>query len=312
MAAPTHLRERTIGFYKIVAERDGQQVRLDQLRWPETLAAVAVADLSKRTLEADHTFVGNTVTYHEEDHLLLHRVKEGGEWLSVVNWDTGEWRELELKAGEGYLDTSVMCFLSFGNIVAIMQGSQSAPSHRSLQTWLNGLHFFPTTRLVGPPLVSRAQVEMLRRADGASRIEIRIGRSKVKALRDHHGRLARILRLASEEYGDIDVTMIISVPRGRTRDEDRQELLADLRDLEPVVPGIAERARATLVYADQSGPERRQLAELVEHYITAKRRVSAVNAQGDSIRISSAVSVILDAAAQHEPELRLAVEAAPA
>jgi hypothetical protein len=309
MAGLARLRERTISFYELVAERDGRQQRISQLPWPETLAAISTVKVSERTFEAEHTFVGNVVTYQEEDHLLLHRVKDGGEWLSVVNWDTGDWHELELRAGEGYLDTSVMCFLPFGNVVAIMQGSLAAPSHRSLQTWLNGLHFFPSTRLVVRPLVSRAQVEKLRRAEGASRVEIRIGRSKIEALRDHHGRLARMLRTAGEEYGDIDVTMIISIPRGRTRDEDRQRLLDDLRDVDDVVPGIAERARATLVYADQSGPEYRQLVELVEHHITAKRRVSAVNNEGDSIRISSAVSVILDAAAQHEPELRLAVEA---
>ena len=310
MAGLSRVRERTIQFYEIVEEKDGHQQRISELPWPETLAAISTVKVSELTVEAEHTFVGNVATYQEEDHLLLHRVKDAGEWLSVVNWNTGNWHELEMRAGEGYLDTSVMCFLPFGNVVAIMQGSTAAPSHRSLQTWLNGLRFFPSTRLVVRPLVSRAQVEKLRRAEGASKVEIRIGRSKTEALRNHRGRLAQMLRTAGNEYGDIDITMIISVPRGSvTRDEDRERLLDDLRDLSDVLPGIAERARATLVYADQSGPEYRQLAELVEHHITAKRRVSAVNDEGDSLRISSAVSVILDAAAQHEPELRLAVEA---
>lgn len=312
MAGQVKVRERTIAFFEVVVEENGQQRRVDQFPWPRVLAAIYRAKPSDRTFEAEHTYFGNVYTFHEEDQLLLHRVKDGGEWLSVVNWSTGEWHELEAAAGEGYLDTSVMCFLTFGNIVAIMQGSQAAPSHRSLQTWLNGLHVFGDTRLVVRPLVSRAEVERLRTAEGATRAEIRIGRSQVEALRDHQGRLARMLRLASDEYGDIDVTMIISVPRGRGRDEDRQRLLDDLRDLGDVVPGIAERARATLVYAEQSGPEYRQLIELVEHHITAKRHVAAVNDEGRSIRISSAVSVILDAAAQHEPELRLAVEAAEA
>jgi hypothetical protein len=310
VATLTRLRERTIAFYEIVVERDGAQIRVGQFPWSTTLAAVATAKIQDRTFEAENTFVGNIVTYQEEDHLLLHRVKDGTEWLSVVDWGTGELRELELAAGEGFLDTSVVCFLSFGNIIAIMQGSQSAPTHRSLQTWLNGLQFFPGTRLVVRPLVSRAQVEKLRTAEGATRAEIRIGRSQAEALRDRQGRLARMLRIASDEYGDINVTMIISVPRGKGRREDRERLLDDLRDLDEVVPGIAERARATLVYADPAGPEYSQLVELVEHHITAKRRVSAVNDRGESIRISSAVSVMLDVAAEHEPELRLAVAAA--
>jgi hypothetical protein len=308
MADPAQtMRERTIGFFEIVVDNDGDYQRVQQLPWEQTLAALAGTPIEKRTLEAESTFVGTTTTYDEEDHLLLHRVKEGGEWLSVVNWKTGHLQELEARAGEGILDTSVMCFLSFGNVVAIMQGSQAAPSHKSLQTWLNGLHFF-SSRLVVRPLLSRAEVERLRTAQGASRAEIRIGRSKIAALRDHRGRLAQFLRLASDEYGDIDVTMIISIPRGRARDEDRRKLLDDLRDISDVVPEAAERAQASLVYAEDAGPEYRRLIELVEHHITAKRRVSAVDAEGHSIRISSAVAVMLGAAAEHDAELRLASE----
>src|ERR1019366_9033817 len=119
------------------------------------------------------------------------------------------------------------------------------------------------------------------------------------------GRLATFLRRASVDYGDIDVTVIISVPRGKTRSEDRQRLLADLRDIEQVVPEAAERARATLIYAEQSGPEYSRLVELVEHHITAKRRVAALDDDGQSIRIMSAVGAILGVSAEHEAELRL-------
>jgi hypothetical protein len=310
MADPARtMRQRTIAFFEVVVDSDGEHHRVQQLPWEKTLAVLATTPLAQRRLEAGSTFFGSTATFHEEDHLLLHRVKEGGEWLSVVNWETGDWRELEAHAGEGILDTSVMCFLSFGNVVAIMQGSQAAPSHKSLEAWLNGLHFFPATRLVVRPLVSRAQVERLRTAQGASRAEIRIGRSRIAALRNHHGRLARFLRVASDEYGDIDVTMVISIPRGKARDEDRRRLLDDLRDISDVVPEAAERAQASLVYAEETGPEYSRLIELVEHHITAKRRVPAVDAEGHSIRISSAVTVILEAAAEHDAELRLASEA---
>ena len=109
--------------------------------------------------------------------------------------------------------------------------------------------------------------------------------------------------------GDINVTMIISVPRGKTRDGDRQALLDDLRDIAPVAPDAADRARARLVFSEADGVEHSRLIELTEHHITAKRRVSAVDDQGNSIRILSAVDAILDVAAEHEGELRAAVEA---
>lgn len=251
MAQSRPMKERTVAFFEIVAAKNGTQERMQQLPWEETLAALAKKrDVTERTFESDSVFVGSIATVHEEDHLLLHRVKGAGEWLSVLNWRTGEWRELESKAAEGYLDTSVICFLPYGNVIGLMQGSASAPTHRSLQTWLNGLKLFPEMPLAVRPVMSRAEVEKLKRANGASKIEIRIGTSKMSALADKSGRLASFLHRASLDYGDVDVTVIISVPRGRAHDEDRERLLSDLRDLEEVVPVAAERARATLVYAE--------------------------------------------------------------
>ncbi|MFE4960123.1 hypothetical protein ACFRCW_40705 [Streptomyces sp. NPDC056653] len=74
--------------------------------------------------------VGSIATYGMQDHLLLHRVKDAGEWLSVMNFDTGDLRELEQSAHEGYLDTSVICFLPFDNVVGIMQGACRLPRTR--------------------------------------------------------------------------------------------------------------------------------------------------------------------------------------
>lgn len=311
MASTRQMKERTVAFFEVVAARSGgAQDRVEQLAWEEMLNVLAkTREVSERTFESDSTLVGSVATVHEEDHLLLHRVKNPGEWLSVLNWKTGEWRELESRASEGYLDTSVICFLPFGNVIGLMQGSASAPTHKSLQTWLNGLKLFPEMPLAVRPLVSRAEIERLRTASGASKIEIRIGRSKMAALADKTGRLASFLHRASLEYGDVDVTVIISVPRGTGHDEDRERLLEDLRDLEEIVPEAAERARAKLVFAEDHGPDYQRLVELVEHHITAKRRVAALNDEGQSIRILSGVDAILSVAAEHEEELRLAVDA---
>jgi hypothetical protein len=309
MAASRVRKERTVQFYEIVKSESGDQVRMEPADWDQILILIADTSVTGRTYVADGTFVGNTITVDEEYHLLLHRVKSEGEWLSVINWDTGEWRELENRAREGYVDSTVICFLPFGNVIGLMQGSTAAPSHRALERWLNGLKFFPNTTLVARPVVSRAEVQRLQTASGANRIEIRIGSSKVAALRDKTGRLASTLRRASEDYGDINVTMIISIPRGRARREDRERLLGDLRDLADVMPEAAERARAALVYDDPSGPERTRLVELVEHNITAKRRVAALDDEGNSIRIMSGVHAILEAADEHETELRTAVDA---
>ena len=309
MASIRRMPERTIAFFEIVTRSSGEQTRVPLMEWDKALADLATASLQERMVDKEVTLVGSVATARGQDHLLLHRVKDATEWLSMMDWSTGEWRELEQNASRGFVDTSAICFLPFGNVVGIMQGSVSAPSHKGLENWLNELHLFPDTRLAIRPVLSKAEIERLGTAQGATRIEIKIGSHKASALRDRNGRLASFLRQAQEAYGDINVTMIISVPRGKGRYKDRQALLDDLRDIAPVAPGAADRARARLVFAEPDGTERSRLVELTEHHITAKRRVSAVDDDGNSIRILSAVDAILDVAAEHEGELRAAVGA---
>ncbi len=309
MATLGHMKERTVGFYEVVVLKDGEARRIPELMdWDGALSDLSRAPVAARTFEADSQMVGTIATYDMQDHLLLHRVKDAGEWLSVMNFDTGTLRELEQSAQEGYLDTSVICFLPFGNIVGIMQGGVSAPSHKALETWLNGIQIFPGRKLQIRPVVTHAEVEKLKTASGASRVEVKIMANKMGALSERRGGLARTLRVAGESYGEISVTMIISVPKKKELREHREHLLADLEEISDVVTG-AERARARLVFSEPGGPEQTRLVELVEHSITAKKRVPATDGEGRSIRIMSAVDAILGAAAEHEDALRLAVDA---
>ncbi|WP_241778886.1 hypothetical protein [Streptomyces sp. AcH 505] len=302
------MKERTVHFFEVVAVSGGEIRRIKEpMDWDGALADLSRVPVADRTHEGESQLVATITTYNMQDHLLLHRVKDPGEWLSVVNWETGDLRELEQSAQEGYLDTSVMCFLPFGNIVGIMQGGRSSPSQRGLAEWMNGIHLFPHTQLDVRPVVAHAEIERLKKASGASRVEVKLMANKMGALKERKGGLARTLRLAGEAYGEISVTLIISVPRGKELREHREHLLADLDEISDIVTG-AERARARLVYSDPAGPERTHLVELIEHSITAKRRVSATDDEGNSIRIVSAVDAILSAAAEHQDALRLAVD----
>jgi hypothetical protein len=310
--AKPKLRERTVQFYEVVVEKGGELLRVGQFPFVGALAAIAPVPVAARRWEGlEQDLIGTVHTVEDEDHLLLHRVKDGGEWLAVMNLETGDWHELESKAKEGYLDTSAIVFLPYGNVVGMMQGATSAPSHKSLEGWLRGLKVFGDTPLVVRPLVSQAEVERLKGADGASRVEIRIGAHQTEALSKRQGRLAQFLQRATADYGDLRVTVTISVPPGGARAEDRRRLLNDLRDLEDVMPGAADVAKARLVYSDAGGEEYGRLAEFVEHHITAKRRVSAVDDEGNSIRLSEALRVITDAAVEHEDELRRAADVGP-
>jgi hypothetical protein len=101
LATLGHMKERTIGFYEIVTVADGQASRTRQMDWDGALADVSRVPIAGRTINGDAQLVGTIATYNMQDHLLLHRVKDGGEWLSVMNWDTGDLRELEQSAHEG-------------------------------------------------------------------------------------------------------------------------------------------------------------------------------------------------------------------
>ena len=304
------MKERTIAYYEVVESRDGEQFRTTQRPWQNALGALDRASVEDRSWDSDRTYIGTTEVVEAEHHLLLHRVRDVSEWLSVIDFSTGRLEELESAASQGYLDTSAVSFLPYGNVVSIMRGSTSAPTHKSLEGWLNHLGLFSGPPLVVRPLMRPAEVERLRTASGASRIEVRIGANRAAALQGHEGRLAKFLRRAHDDFGDLRVTVTISVPPGRTRDEDREDLLDELRGLSDVLPGAAEFAKANLTYWDNSdGNPRTRITELIEHEITLKRRVPAVDEKGNSIRIRAAFQVMIGASAEVEGELRSASEA---
>jgi hypothetical protein len=302
------MRQRTISFYELVDVIDGEQKRVDHRDWNGVLARLALASFSERTFEADAMLLGTVHTVQGEDHLLLHKVKAQEEWLSTIDMKTGEWEELELAATTGYLDSSVVAFLPFGNVIGLMQGSVSAPGHKALERWINGLGLFATPVAVRP-LVTKAEVDRLRTANGAVLVELRLGAHQVDALTEKRGPLSRGIMAIKQEYGaGVRINVTVSFPRGRGLDEDRARLLDEVRDIADVVPGTADIARAKLRYADPGGGDYTRLVELVEHHITAKCRVAAVNEQGESVKILSAVQVIMGVYASHEAELRRAAD----
>lgn len=155
MASIRRMPERTVAFFEIVTSASGEQARIPQLDWDQALASLATASVQERMVDKEMTLVGSVATVHEQDHLLLHRVKDATEWLSMMDWNSGEWRELEQNASRGFVDTSAISFLPFGNVVGIMAGSVSAPTQRGLETWLNELHLFPDVQLTARPCCRR-------------------------------------------------------------------------------------------------------------------------------------------------------------
>lgn len=144
------------------------------------------------------------------------------------------------------------------------------------------------------PLQSPGELQKLQQATGVQRIEIKT--SARLNLKGRNGGLATALKRLKKDYGESSVTITISAPRGKTPKGDkdaRKRLYADLMEIEDQLPSTA-RARVGLLFMDGDDFGRARVTELVEHHITAKRRVAAVDKDGNSIRILGAVEVILD------------------
>lgn len=304
-------RVRTVAFFEVVRSVDGAHERVAQMPWPQVLADVHGWDLKLRRTQVDRDLIGEPYLWSGDRALLLHRVKGDDEWLARADFTTGSIEQLELLATQGYLESSVIEFVGFGNIIAMMQGSTSAPSHKALEEWLNSMGLFPGTDLLVRPVMSKAEVQRLRGAGGIQRIELKVGQLNPI---ESHGRLTEMIRSLRASYDDAEVTLTISIPRGREfvgggRSQYR-ELYDDVMGLGSAITD-ADRARASLVYMDGDDSGRRRVAELVEHHITAKRSVPVTDAEGNVVRIYAAARVIRDVIREHYAELRdaLSVEA---
>lgn len=109
------------------------------------------------------------------------------------------------------------------------------------------------------------------------------------------------------------MTLRIAVPRGEPKPgfrDRRTELYSDVLEVVDSL-GEADRARVGLLFGDgdRLGPQR--ITELVEHHITAKTKVAAVDDEGNSVRIQAAVNAIMGKMLEHEDELRANVTPPP-
>ncbi|MEU4834108.1 hypothetical protein [Streptosporangium sp. NPDC023615] len=298
-------KERTVAFFEIVS-KDNQ--RMKQLPWARLLGKMSCAPIKDRTHTGlKRTLVGQVVTYQETDHLLLGKVKDADEWIEQVNFDDGSIEQFDQAENRGLLETSVVCFLSYGNVLGMIRGSTSAPGCSALEEWINGLE------LVEDPLkvraiVSKGAMDKIKRADGARLMELRVGASKAAAVADSGKRLGRTINALRQEYGDARITITVEVSKENAYRSARHELLDDVMELAEMTD-VAERATAKLTYWDQSEDEKAEHVNLMKEHITAKKRIPSRDETGQLIRNSSAVAAIMGVAADHERELRLAVDA---
>ncbi|MCC3275426.1 hypothetical protein LJ753_06025 [Arthrobacter sp. zg-Y20] len=298
-------RERTIGFYEIVeVDPKGNTVRMNHVDWSRTLAALDGTKLGDRVFEGrNRTLIGETISHNGELHLKMMRVRDESAWISVYRPSADSVEDLDLN-DSALLETSIVSFLNFGNIIGLIQGSPSAPSPTAVAEWINGIDLL-TKKIEVLPIVSEDTSRKLSLSSETSRIETRIHTSKADALESHGSKLSGVLRTIRQQYGPMTVTVILQASRAKAQSEGRHMLREEAGTLLDAAAGAdVQSAKAKLIYLDADEEATTEEVNFVNQKITAKRKIATLSEDGSPIRNGSAVDAILSAAADHDDELR--------
>jgi hypothetical protein len=306
-------RLRTINFYEIVKYKNRSvNERMDHADWTGILTSIKDVPLRTRVLAgANRTLIGEVLPVDGALHLKLMLVRDEGAWLDVYDPEAESIDALNLGDAGLLLETSIIAFLPFGNVIGIIQGSTTAPTPSAFEEWLNGLRILSGGFVVETQaMVSHEVQQLIKESSEASRIEVKMHTNKADALEARGSGLSSILKSVSAEYGPMTVTVILQASKAKDQGEGRAairkeaKIIADASDAKEVA-----KAKARLIYIDSDESTRTQEVDFAKQKITAKRKISTSADDGSPIRNESAVRTILSVADLNNDELRAIVEA---
>jgi hypothetical protein len=305
--------KRTVSFFRVCLELDSTREvrRLPDCDWQSFLAEIASFKVSERTYEGPtRRLIGEVLTVDNEYALKLMEPRDENSWLEILRQENSAEPFDPAAIGE-LVETTVVDFLSTGNIVGIIRGSMSSPTHTALAEWLENIKIGghklfedPKGIVRAEPALAKSQRVKLDAADGASMTSLRISTSMADEVRAAGSEIVgdTLLRL-KRKYGEIFVTVTLRVPRGKAYDAARAELKEEAVRVQSVA-GAAESASATLITYDVNSRARQEEIDFVAQRITAKKTVPLMGENGQPIRNTSAVLAIREAAKDLQDELR--------
>lgn len=303
-------KTRTISFFELVQISGTQTKRFAHTDWSKFFEILNKEPLASRVHKGpDRTLIGDFVSFDEALHLKLMKVRDESAWLELYDSTADSVSELEIEDKQDLLETSIVCFLPFGNVIGIVQGSIAAPSASAVAEWINGLNFVKNVKVAAEVMMSTEAVNKLAKSPEASRLEATIHTSKASALEAKGSSLGKTLKAITHDYGEMKVTVILQASRakGKARAETRAALRKEAKALESMDDGVSK-LKANLIYYDGSDQSGTEMVDFVKGRITAKRDIATTAEDGSPIRNSSAVAAILAVAEEHEDELRKIVE----
>jgi hypothetical protein len=310
--SPKKERERTINFFEIVKYVNrSQNDRMEHADWTAILTVLKELPLEDRVIVMPtRTLIGEVLTVDSALHLKLMLIRDEGAWLEVYNTKQKQIAALKIGVGSELLETSIIAFLPYGNVVGLIQGSTQAPTASALEDWLNGMALLGDgLRIDTQPMVSHEVQQLLKTSQEASRIEVKVHTNKADALEARGSKLSSILRSVHSDFGPMTVTVILQASRVAANGEGRALIRDEARHLVAASENNdVKKVTAKLVYIDADETTRTQEVDFAKQKITAKRKIPTTSADGSPIRNEEAVRVIMDVAEQHDTELRKIVE----
>jgi hypothetical protein len=306
-------RERTVNFYQIKKYRNHSvNEKIAHSDWNTILGALETLPLGDRVYGGPtRTLIGEVLRVEGSLHLKLMLVRDQDAWLDVYDPTAQSITDLDLGASGQLLETSIIAFMPYGNVIGLIQGSTTAPTPTAFTEWLNGLNILTNAgQLETEVMVSHEAQELIRQSSEASQIEVKMHTNKADALESKGSRLSEILRTVNREWGPMTVTIILSASRAKDQSEGRALLRSEAEKIfDATEDNAVAGAKAKLLYIDADDKTRSEEVDFAKQKITAKKKIATTGEDGSPIRNSSAVKAILEVAAAYEDELRAIVEA---
>ncbi|MFJ5884295.1 hypothetical protein [Kitasatospora cineracea] len=314
-------RKKTVAFYEIISRKEAGDVRMRQIDWQLALANIEHLPPDQRLYrDTSDVYFGEPVHAEGKLHLGLAKLRDGD--VQQVDRTTGHIEHLQLEENRSIVDTTVICFLPFGNIIGVLQGTRSAPYTTAIQRWLNAMDSGIGKDIEIIPLIGKRAMEKLRNAEEVNFFELRM-RPGPDLLESEIGGLGEMSRRVHRHNPDALITITMKIPkqgffsRGtpRSRGErqlrhDAQSFISEYADLMGN-HGAVDRAIAHVTLSNSNGELVEEKINFISDHITSQRQVVMRRSEGGAPWHEAAVRAILQVANAHEQELRDAVSSVP-
>jgi hypothetical protein len=302
--------EKTVNFYRVMAVKPGELEPkvVAQLPWSDLMRSVATWTHGQRGVVMDgETFLGEPCLVSPEYHLCLARNKGQAEWLGRLDQSQAI-SELDPAEQERLFELTYIAFLSYGNIVGLIRGSNSAPTARALAEWLTATQILGAgIRAAVLPCVDPDAMAEINSTTEATLAEIEVPAGSIFGSTDGLG-LSQALSQLGSEYEASTYTIVLKAGRSAEDAPQRRAVHAfavEIANLLRRSNVFVRSAKARLVITDSDvGHLRVESLDLLEQRISVRIRMSTADEAGKALTGTGAIHATLSRSAPMRAKLQ--------